>query len=65
MQCMLLRAFNYLSRDIQKACSLISDLIRDTEGSKVVLIAHGQRAAAAGMVLDWLYATSEDMRSRN
>ena len=58
LECIIQRTFSYPTRDIRHAYEQLSGLIENEHVSKVVLIAHSQGSIEAGMVLDWLYATS-------
>lgn len=58
LECMIQRTFAYPTFDIRNAYATISALLADESIKKLVLIAHSQGAIEAGMVLDWLYATT-------
>lgn len=57
LECVIQRTFSYPTEDIRNAYAVLSDLLKQREVERVVLIAHSQGGIEASLVLDWLLVT--------
>lgn len=53
------RTFGYATLDIRDAYTELVKVVEDDRYKKVVLILHSQGAIEGGLVLDWLFATTD------